>query len=111
MGIRRATRGALDPVSSSDAFHAGTMRLRGPSTVKVGLHPPAIGSVTAFHPNLVRSHYTVPNGKVRYRLPVNRDRALTTAGEITGTGGSPHPDGFSVLGTIWTSTAAGASMM
>ena len=45
-------------------------------------------------------HYTVTNGRVRYRVPVSRDRALATAGEITGTGGSPHPDGFSVLGTI-----------
>ncbi len=39
-------------------------------------------------------------GSLRYRLPVSRDSALTMAGEITGTGGSPHPEGFSLLGTM-----------
>ena len=39
-------------------------------------------------------------GSLRYRLPVSRDSALAIAGEITGTGGSPQPEGFSVLGTM-----------
>jgi len=41
----------------------------------------------------------VTSGNVRYRFPVSLARALTTAGEITGTGGSPTPVGASVLGT------------
>jgi hypothetical protein len=44
-------------------------------------------------------------------LPVNFESALTTAGEITGTGGSPQPVGASVLGTMCTSTFIGASAM
>ena len=53
---------------------------------------------------------------LRPLLPLARAQALAvvlfaTAGEITGTGGSPHPVGFSVLGTMWTSTVTGASMM
>ncbi len=39
-------------------------------------------------------------GSLRYRLPVSRDSALTMAGEITGMGGSPQPEGFSLLGTM-----------
>jgi hypothetical protein len=41
----------------------------------------------------------VSSGKVRYRFPVNLASALTTAGEITGTEGSPQPVGGSLLGT------------
>jgi hypothetical protein len=44
-------------------------------------------------------------------LPVKRNSALTTAGAMTGTGGSPQPVGLSPLGTMWTSTAVGASFM
>jgi hypothetical protein len=38
--------------------------------------------------------YTVTSGNDRYFFPVSFVSALTTAGEITGTGGSPHPDGY-----------------
>ena len=51
--------------------------------------------------SLVGSRFQiVTSGKLRYRLPVSCASAFTTAGEITGTGGSPHPDGLSVLGTM-----------
>jgi hypothetical protein len=67
--------------------------------------------VLEIHPTWTGFYYTVSKGKVRYRLSVSRDSALATAGEITGTGGSPHPDGFSVLETMCTSTVTGASTM
>ena len=44
--------------------------------------------------------YTLTSGNERYRFPVSLTNALTTAGEITGTGGSPHPVGASLLGTM-----------
>src|SRR5437867_2417723 len=37
-------------------------------------------------------------GSDRYRFPVKRNRALATAGAMTGTGGSPQPVGASVPG-------------
>ena len=37
--------------------------------------------------------------------------AVVTAGQMTGTGASPTPVGFSALGTMWTSIATGASGM
>jgi hypothetical protein len=42
------------------------------------------------------------------RLPVSLAKALTTGGEITGTGGSPQPEGLSVLGTPYTSHRSGS---
>ena len=50
-------------------------------------------------------------GSDRYRFPVKRNRALATAGAMTGTGGSPQPVGASVLGTMCASTVTGASFM
>ena len=55
--------------------------------------------------------HNVVSGKLRYRFPVSLASALTTAGEMTGTGGSPQPVGASVLGTMCTSTATGESTM
>jgi hypothetical protein len=57
------------------------------------------------------SIYKATSGKVLYRLPVRLANPLTTAGAINGTGHSPTPVGGAVVGTIWTSTSAGASMM
>ena len=39
---------------------------------------------------------------------MSRESAFTTA---AGTGGSPHPGGFSELGTTWTSAVTGASLL
>ena len=44
------------------------------------------------------------SGSSRRRWPVSANTALATAGAIGGTPGSPTPPGFSVLGTMWTST-------
>ena len=45
------------------------------------------------------------SGRLRMRLPVAAASALATAGAIGGTPGSPTPVGFSVDGTMCTSTA------
>lgn len=50
-------------------------------------------------------------GSERYRFPVSRAKAFTTAGEVMGVAGSPTPKGASSLGTICTSIIAGASDM
>ena len=50
------------------------------------------------------------NGSTRTRLPVAAATALATAGPIGGTPGSPTPVGFSVDGTMWTSTTGISSM-
>ena len=50
--------------------------------------------------NSPSNSYRLSNGRLRYRLPVKRNNAFTTAGEMTGTGGSPHPEGVPVLGTM-----------
>lgn len=63
------------------------------------------------HVRHMQQCHTAVSGRLRYRFPVSLAKALATAGEITGTGGSPHPVGASVLGTMWTSAATGASTM
>ena len=50
------------------------------------------------------------NGSVNTRWPVSFDQALATAGAIGGMPGSPMPVGFSVDGTMCTSTS-GISLM
>ena len=52
-----------------------------------------------------RARYASDSGSARSRLPVAAASALATAGAITGTPGSPTPDGLSVDGTMCTSTA------
>src|ERR1700676_3874722 len=58
------------------------------------------------------SYVSVPlaNGSVRMRLPEAAKTALLSAGPIGGTPGSPTPVGFSVEGTMWTSTIGISSM-
>jgi len=50
-------------------------------------------------------------GSLRRRLPVAAKMALATAGATGGTPGSPQPPGALVLGTMWTSICAGASLI
>jgi hypothetical protein len=50
-------------------------------------------------------------GSRRMRFPVAAKMALATAGAAAGTPGSPQPPGGSTLGTMWTSTTGGASLM
>jgi hypothetical protein len=54
---------------------------------------------------------SLPQMLPRGTLPVSRYSALTVAGEIAGTGGSPQPDGFSELTTMWTSAVTGVSLI
>ena len=44
-------------------------------------------------------------GRRLIRLPVAAKTAFVTAGAIGGVPGSPTPPGFSLLGTMWTSTS------
>jgi hypothetical protein len=59
-----------------------------------------------------RAHHTVPPtiGSESGRSRPSRASALATAGPIGGTPGSPTPVGFSVDGTILTSTAGISSI-
>ena len=52
-----------------------------------------------------RTVLDLDSGSARSRLPVAAASALATAGAITGTPGSPTPDGLSVDATMCTSTA------
>ena len=56
--------------------------------------------------------YTVASmGSRLILLPVAEKIALATAGAMGGVPGSPMPLGFSVLGTIWTSTTGMLSIL
>src|SRR5258708_3204500 len=69
----------------------------------------AVSKGQARVPVLPQAKSSARIGNLRMRLPVAAKIALHSAGTTGGTESSPEPVGFSVLGTMWTSTTGIAS--